>query len=185
MAINDDDLVVVRNLTDYIVGFRDQMSGRLYSFQPRQKMKVTAGVLRTLSYSSGGIELLQNYLSVQDSELCEEFGVPEDMIEYNWTVEDVDKLLLSGTMDELLDALDFGPTGIKEMIVTRAAAIDLPDIHKREAIQEKTGANISNIIAAAKTNEEGEENEAPKTRRRATKKTTTTTGRRASAAKSE
>jgi hypothetical protein len=87
--------------------------------------------------------------------------------------------LLEGTLDELLDALDFGPTGIKELIVSRAVALDLPDVHKREAIQEKTGANITNIITAAKTNEE-DAKEAPSGRRTAKKKTTS--GRRTSTA---
>jgi hypothetical protein len=184
MAVNDTDMIVVKNMTDSIVGFRDQMSNRLYSFSPNQPMTISAGVLRALSYSSGGLELLQNYLSVGNDELREEFNIPSDMVEYDWDQKKVDEVLLTGSLDELLDALDFGPTGIKELIVSRAVALELPDVHKREAIQEKTGSNITNIIAAAKTNEE-DEKAAPTTRRRTTTKKTTSGRRTSTAAKSE
>jgi hypothetical protein len=178
-VIDDSDMIVVKNMTDGIVGFRDQMTNRLYSFSPNQPMSISAGTLRALSYSSGGLELLQNYLTVENTELREEFNISPDMVEYDWDQQKVDSVLLEGTLDELLDALDFGPTGIKELIVSRAVALDLPDVHKREAIQEKTGANITNIITAAKTNEE-DAKEAPSGRRTAKKKTTS--GRRTSTA---
>ena len=65
---------------------------------------------------------------------------------YTWTAKDVDKCLLYGSLDELLDALDYGPEGIKDTLAQRAVELKINDVSKRKAIQEKTGKNITSMI---------------------------------------
>lgn len=146
MSVQDNDLIQVQNLVDHSVFFTDDDTRRRFVFAEYEIKKIPAEVLRRLFYSNGGRVLLQNYLSVKNTELAREFGVQEDTIEYNWTRTDVNKMLRTGTMDELLDALDFGPEGIKDLIVSQAVAIELNDMQKRQAIFEKTGSNITHMI---------------------------------------
>ena len=66
--------------------------------------------LEKLSYRPGGTNLIANYLQISDAEVAIEFnsGRPLEP-EYNFSEEDVHKLLVSGSLDSLLDALDFAP----------------------------------------------------------------------------
>lgn len=146
MTVQDTDSILVQNLVGHTVGFKDEDTHRRIVFQPYEKKHLTADLLRRLNYSYGGGVLLREILSVKNTELAREFGVPADQLEYNWTKEDVDKVLTTGTLDELLDALDFGPDGIKELIVDRAVELKLNDMRKREAILEKTGQDITQKI---------------------------------------
>ena len=46
----------------------------------------------------------------------------------------------------LLDALDFAPEGIIDLIEKRAIELELPNMNKRKAIMNKTGVNITKSI---------------------------------------
>lgn len=146
VEVKDEDLVQVQNLVDHTVVFKDEDTHRRIVFNAYEPKKLTAGILRRLYYSHGGEILLRNYLSVKNAELAKEFGVSEDTIEYNWTQKDVDAVLTTGSLDELKDALDFGPDGIKDLIVDRAIALRIDNVSKRQAIKEKTGSDITTMI---------------------------------------
>lgn len=180
--ISDATKVDVQNLVDHIVVFTDADNHRRYSFQPFEKKTVAAGVLRQLNYSYGGSVLLKNFLSVKNADLAKEFGVdPDETIEYNWTEKDVDNLLTSGSVDELLDALEFGPEGIQNLIIDKAVETKLNDMEKRKAIFDMTGKDINQMISLREQSEtKSEDSDAPKKARRVAKKKTTTksTGRR-------
>lgn len=184
VEVSDSTVVEVQNLADYTVVFVDDDTHRRFTFQPFEKKKVAAEVLRRLNYSYGGSVLLKNFLSVKNSDLAREFGVDDDTIEYTWTEKDVDRLLGSGSIDELKDALEFGPEGIKDLIVDKAIKERLNDMQKREAIKEMTGKDINNMIALQEqlNADKQEDTSSAKKGRRVTKKTATTkstTGRRA------
>ena len=173
--VSDNTIVEVQNLTDHTVVFTDDDNHRRYTFQAFEKKKVPAAVLRSLNYSYGGSVLLRNFLSVKDLDLAGEFGVDEETIEYTWTEKDVDRLLTSGSVDELKDALEFGPDGIKDLIIDKAVSTKLNDMQKREAIEEMTGKNITSMISLQEQAETKTENDdKPKRGRRVSKKTTTT-----------
>lgn len=91
--------------------------------------------------------------------------------EYNYTPEDIKKLLQEGTLDELLDCLDFAPEGVTDLVKVIAVELPLNDVAKREAILEKLHFNVTNAIEIKKETElPTEKTEAPK-RRAAVKKT--------------
>jgi hypothetical protein len=111
---------------------------------------------------------MQNVLQIQSPEVTEDLQVHTEP-EYFMSEEDVIKLLQTGTLDELLDALDFAPEGVIQLIKDRAVSLPLYDMQKREAIQKATGFNVSAAIENAKIDADEEVVEAPTATRRVRK----------------
>ena len=149
MTIQDDKLIPVQNLTASVVSYIVPETNYARHFAGQQLRKdITAGELRALYASKGGRVLLEDYLSIKNRELAEEFNISTDSFEheYSWTQKDVDEVLQHGSLDALKDALEFGPEGVKQLIVDRAVALHLPDNNKLAVIQEFTGRDVSNMI---------------------------------------
>lgn len=185
--MSDTEMIQVRNLVDHIVVIPDQEYHRKYTFQPYETKKIDKETLRRLAYRYGVLYLFRNSLCVEDEELQKDFGIKEDMVEYKWTQKDIDKCLLIGSLDELLDALDFGPEGIKDTLAQRAVDLKINDMAKRKAIQDKTGKNITSMIDLTEqynqaTGVQNTKEEMPKTRRSSAQKTSS--GRRVQKAQS-
>ena len=181
--VENDELIEVRNLTDSPVVYKSY-DGHRREFKGGQSFMIPAIELRQLGYDRGGLELLRNYLHVDNFELAEEFGVTKDSYdnEYSWKLPDIDKVLKTGSMDELQDALDFAPQGIVDTILSRAIETRLNDVEKRQAISKATHANIDAMIENINYAATPETEEAPKTRtRRVNKKTQDTAPKRRAA----
>lgn len=147
MAISDNTTVDVRNLVDHKVVYKIPEDNIRREFAGFEVKKIKAGELRKLNYRYGGRVLLHDYLNVGNPELAREFGIDcDEVIEYNWGQAEVDNVLISGSLDELMDALDFAPQGIVELIKDRAVELRIPDISKRKAIMDATGFDINNTI---------------------------------------
>lgn len=177
--LEDKELVEVRNLVDHMVVYKIDELNRRVVFNPFETKKVPVDELRRLNYQHGGQILLHNYLCVLNDELRQEFGIDPTMVEYDWTIKDIDAALTSSPIDELLDALEFGPEGIKNMLVDRAVQLKIPDTNRRKAIQEITGVDVNNMInfkEQAETDEKKDAAAAPHTRR--TSQSVTVGGRR-------
>jgi len=144
--LEDKELVEVRNLVDHMVVYKIDELNRRVVFNPFETKKVPVDELRRLNYQHGGQILLHNYLCILNDELRQEFGIDPTMVEYDWTIKDIDAALTSSPIDELLDALEFGPEGIKNMLVDRAVQLKIPDTNRRKAIQEITGVDVNNMI---------------------------------------
>lgn len=145
MVVKDNQLVEVQNLTDHMVVYISY-NGHRRAFEGQRKMKIPAVELRQLVYSRGGLQLIKNFLRIDNKELAEELGVEDTEHEYKWTEEDVVNLLNEGSLDRLKDALDFAPLGIIELIVDKAVNMPVADVNKRKAISEATGKNIEVMI---------------------------------------
>ncbi len=165
--LEDKELVEVRNLVDHMVVYKIDELNRRVVFNPFETKKVTVDELRRLNYQHGGQVLLHDYLCILNDELRQEFGIDPTVIEYDWTIEDIDAALTSRPIDELLDALEFGPEGIKNMLVDRAVQLKIPDTNRRKAIQEITGVDVNNMINFKEQAETDEKKDAaaPHTRR--------------------
>ena len=120
--LTDDALVSVRNMVNHKVVYVLPDWNRKVVFEPFQERKIPAGELRALHYTTGGYNLLHDYLCVESADLRTEFEIPEDQIEYDWKLEDIKYLLLDNNalIESLQDALDFAPEGIREMIIDYA-----------------------------------------------------------------
>lgn len=116
-------------------------------FMPGETKKITYEELEKLSYRPGGENLIANYLQISDIEVAQEFnsGRPIEL-EYNFSEEDVRKLLTTGSLDSLLDALDFAPAGVIDLIKSIAISLPLTDLQKAAAIKAKTNFDVATAI---------------------------------------
>lgn len=144
--LNKNTKIKVTNRNNGMVVYTLPDMNNLYrKFYPNEMKEVTFEELQKLSYRPGGIYLLKNYLVV-DNEEARRALIGEVEPEYNYTEEDVKDLLLHGSLDELLDCLDFAPAGVIGMVKNFAVKLEINDLSKRKAIQEKTGLDVTKAI---------------------------------------
>ena len=113
------------------------------------------------------MELINNYLLINDIEAVSKLDIPAEP-EYFYGEKEVKKLLLEGSIDELLDALDFAPNGVIELIKAFAVSLPLNDVSKRDAILKKTGFNVTQAIQHDAESKEASKENAAAPKRRAT-----------------
>lgn len=166
--IEKDTLIKVKNRDNGTVGYTIPELGNLHrSFSKGETKEITMDELRKLSYISGGKILLQNYLIVQNQDALKELLSDDVEPEYYYGEEEIKKLLLTGSNDQLLDCLEFAPEGVIGLVKDLAVSLKINDISKRNIILEKTGFNVTNAIAINEETIEGEGEEAKSSRRSA------------------
>ena len=102
--------------------------------------------IQKLTYLPGGDYMLQHYLVIDNIEARDEIlGSVE--LEYDYTEKEVKNLLENGSLDQLLDCLDFAPLGVIDLVKKIATETKLFDTRKREAIYKKTGYIFFIIIS--------------------------------------
>jgi hypothetical protein len=146
-------------------------------FQPGESKQIGYAELQGLSYMPGGRELIRDYLLIKDESAKNDLvGTTEP--EYNMTSAEVVQLIQHGTLDEWLDALDFAPEGVIDLIKTLSVELPLTDTRKMDAFKEKKGIDLGRMIqvkkevAAEEEQEEAAQKPAPQRR---TQKATTST----------
>lgn len=151
-------LYVVKNRSASEVVYNIPEEGIRRSFAPGESKRITLEELQKLDYQAGGRELMTNFLQILSEEVTDHLNIPRE-VEYNMSEAEIVAMLTSGSLDALLDALDFAPTGVIDLIKTFAVQLPLKDTEKCEAIKEKTGFDV---IAAIKNNAAGKEEEEEK-----------------------
>lgn len=166
--VDGESIVYVDNMCGHRIGIYLSSSNSRRYFEPKVKMPMKAADVRELNWQSGGHYMLLNYLRINDKSLAAEVGVPDDLIEYWYTEDDVRDILQNKPLDYLLDTLEFGPEGIVELCKKIAIELEIADNRKLEAIKERTGADINAIIRNrhAYDNVENEGTDAQTTRKR-------------------
>lgn len=166
--IDKTTLIKVRNRDNGTVGYRIPDLGNLHrNFQVGETKEITMEELRKLSYLPGGMVILRDCLIIDNKEAVAEL-LGEVEPEYNYTEEEVKLLLTSGSIDQFMDALDFAPKGVIELIKTLAVDLKLNDVAKRQAILDKTGFNVTRAIEInAETAVDMEKEASARTRRAA------------------
>lgn len=144
--VKDSTLIAVRNLSDNNVSYQIPEDHRRVVFRANEVKKIPASELRKLYFKPGGEVLLCQYLNIDNAELREEFNIPSDVPEYEWTLQDVARIVEQGSLDEIKDALEFGPQAIQDAIVDYAIKNKVSDSNKRKAIEEITGLHIDQAI---------------------------------------
>ena len=144
--MNKNAKIKIRNRSAGSVGYTiPDMNNYHRQFAAGEEKELTFEEVQKLSYMPGGDYMLQHYLVIENQEARDEIlGSVE--LEYDYSKEDVKKLLLYGSMDQLLDCLDFAPKGVIDELKKIAVEIELNDVKKRAAIYEKTGFNINRQI---------------------------------------
>ena len=116
-------------------------------YEPGETKRIKYEELEGLSFIPGGMELIRDYLLIQDEEVRNDI-MGEVEPEYNMTEQQVRDLIVSGSMDEWLDALDFAPEGVIDLIKNLSVAIPLSDTNKMKAFLDKKGVNLERMIRA-------------------------------------
>lgn len=163
--LKDTDKVRVENRDNTLVGYTVPETKIIRRFNENEVKELTMGELRQIIQDRGCRNVIKNHLIIHDKSAVEEL-LPGVEPEYFYNTKDVDFLLTRGSLDQLLDALDFAPEGVVNLIKEEAVKVDLNDMRKREAILEKTGFDVTKAIDIRKLGEAKDET-APKTRRAA------------------
>ena len=144
--IEKDTLIKVINRVNGTVGYTIPDLNNLHrSFQANESKELTMEELRKLSYIPGGDVILRDCLVIENSEaVAVLWGEVEP--EYNYTEAEIKELLEHGTLNQFLDALDFAPKGVIDLIKDYAVKLELNDVAKRKAILDKTGFNVTTAI---------------------------------------
>ena len=101
------------------------------------------------------MEIITRFLQVQDNEVLNSFNMRVEP-EYHMSERDVANLLVNGSLDEFLDALDFAPDGVMDLIKRMAISIPLMDMNKREALKKKTGLDVDAALRNIRAEKEDE-----------------------------
>lgn len=85
------------------------------TWRPNELKVLTFHELYQLMNHPGGAILLKERLQIRDNKVRQALQLPLDP-EYLYTEEDAKDLAISGTQEQILDALEFGPLGLASMI---------------------------------------------------------------------
>lgn len=138
--------VKVTNRSQGYTGYQIPDSNVTRIFTPGESKNLPLEELQQLQWVAGGEYVLRNALIINDRDALSALNMEDVEPEYFYTEEDIRKLLDSGSLDQLEDALNFAPAGVIELIQKIAVETEVPDIRKRNMISEKTGFNINNAI---------------------------------------
>jgi hypothetical protein len=139
----------VKNRGASTVVYKIPDDGIRREFQPGQTLRISSEELEKLTYQPGGVTILSQFLQIQDLEALEQFNIRTEP-EYHMSEAQVAALIKTGSLDAFLDALDFAPIGVIDLIKKLSVDIPLVDIPKRKALKDKTGFDVE---AALKNNE--------------------------------
>lgn len=176
--LTDTDKVIIRNLVNHPVVIVTPIHHQRWELPPHGEMEVMVVDVRECSYDQGCRNIFRDYVQICNPELAKEFGIYEDVIEYNWGDKEITEALTTAPIEVLLDALDFAPDGIKEAIVDKAVELEIPDMDRREAISKALGVNVTNKIENARKSKTASAATAKTAKRRVSSKSTATKARR-------
>lgn len=158
--LDKNTMIEVTNRNAGVTGYKIPDLGNLRrQFAPKETKEISMEELRKLSYIPGGKTLLTDYLVIKNEEALKELLSQGVEPEYFYTENEIQQLLLTGTLAQLEDFLDFAPDGALEIMKKLAVSLELNDVAKREAIFKKTGFNVTNAIDISKVAEESIEEE--------------------------
>ena len=145
--LDNETIVKVKNRGHSIVGYMIPELHIKRRFSPSESKQLTVGEMRALYAERGGAAIIRNHLVIDNEELVNEL-IYNVQPEYFYSEEDVVNLLLNGTEDQLYDAIEFGPSGIHDIIKAKAVELKLNDVRKRAIILEKLDFNVDSAIMA-------------------------------------
>lgn len=144
--INENTTYNVKNRSSSVVVYRIPESNLRREFAPGETKKIPFGELEKLTYQQGGREMLEQFLQIVDEAVTQDLNVHRE-VEYDMSENQIKELLLTGSMDAFLDALDFAPMGVIDLIKSLSVSLPLTDFNKRKVLKEKTGFDVDKALA--------------------------------------
>ena len=163
---NRSNSVVVYNVDDLRVR---------REFMPGAVKQVPLEEIYALSQQPGGAEIIANYLFIENPAAVKEMSMNVEP-EYYLDDKGVIDLLKNGSVDALLDCLDFAPAGVLDLVQKYSIDLPLTDTRKIKAIKDKTGFDVALALKhkaelEAEAAEAGEQTESGMAVERRVKKT--------------
>ena len=143
--IKEDTMYNVKNRSSSVVVYRIPESNLRREFAPGETKRIPFGELEKLTYQQGGRAMLEQFLQIIDEAVTTDLNVHREA-EYDMSEKQVVELLLTGSLDAFLDALDFAPMGVIDLIKAMAVKLPLTDLNKRKALKEKTGFDVDKAL---------------------------------------
>ena len=137
-----DKIFRIKNRSAGMIVYRIPEDNIRREFAPGEVKSIPFSELEKLSFQAGGQMMMNNFLQVQDVEAQQELNIPVEQ-EYNYSEQDIMKIMESGSLDEFLDMLDFAPIGVMDLIKKFSVSLPLNDIEKRRALKNKTGFDVN------------------------------------------
>lgn len=176
--INQDTVYNVKNRSSSWVYYKIPELNLRREFSPGEVKRISFGELEKLTYQPGGREMLEQFLQIGEEVVTRNLNVRRE-IEYDMSENQIRDLLLRGSLDAFLDALDFAPLGVIDLIKSMAVQLPLTDLNKRKALKDKTGFDVDKaLVHLEEEKEEESEHIEPAAPERRVKPETTTSGRR-------
>ena len=154
--INQTDMYNVKNRSSSVVVYSIPESNLRRTFAPGESKRIPFSELEKLTYQPGGRELIANFLQIMEEEVTQDLNIHREP-EYNMSEAQVRDLILNGSLDAFLDALDFAPIGVIDLIKSLSVSLPITDFKKREALLKKTGFDVDKAIANDKASKESDE----------------------------
>lgn len=142
---NFDKKVLVRNRSNSVVIYHVDDMGVRREFQPGETKTIPAAELLALSQKQGGAYIIKNSLFIQDIATVEEMPMTVEP-EYFLDDKGVIDLLKDGSVEALLDCLDYAPNGVIDLVQKYALDLPLTDTRKIQAIKDKTGFDVQKAL---------------------------------------
>ena len=156
--IRSEDMFNVKNRSTSVVVYRIPESNLRREWAPGEVKRIPFGELEKLTYQPGGRELIANFLQIMENEVTDDLNVHREP-EYNMSEKQVRDLILNGSIDAFLDALDFAPIGVIDLIKTMSVQLPITDMAKREALKAKTGFDVDKAIENDRASKEDDSKE--------------------------
>lgn len=137
-----DKIYKVKNRSAGVVIYKIPEDNIRREFMPGETKAIPMTELNKLSYQPGGQMMMNNFLQIQSAEAQQELNIPVEP-EYNYSEQDIVRIMQEGSLDEFLDMLDFAPTGVMDLVRQFAVSLPLNDIEKRRALKNKTGFDVN------------------------------------------
>jgi len=134
--------IQVRNRSNSIVIYHVDDMGVRREFQPGEVKMIPVNELWALSQKAGGAYIIRNSLFIADPATVKEMPMKVEP-EYYLDEKGVIDLLKNGSVDALLDCLDFAPNGVIDLVQKYALELPLTDTRKIKAIKNKTGFDVA------------------------------------------
>ena len=154
--INQTDMYNVKNRSSSVVVYSIPESNLRRTFAPGETKRIPFSELEKLTHQPGGRELIANFLQIMEEEVTQDLNIHREP-EYNMSEAQVRDLILNGSLDAFLDALDFAPIGVIDLIKSLSVSLPITDFKKREALLKKTGFDVDKAIANDKASKESDE----------------------------
>lgn len=144
----------VKNRCDSVIGYSIPDLNIKRRFAPGEVKTVSQDELEKLAYQPGGLYILANCLQVSPADAKALEINPER--EYFLTEQGIKDLILTKSLDEFLDALDFAPKGVIDLIRSYSMTLPIKDLAKAEALREKTGFDVVKALEFERLQKEEE-----------------------------